>query len=72
VAALERDAVDLLPKQLEAAWDALAEAVGDDVAEPILALLDDPSPLVCKLESHGSDAASRRSQRRTSASTTAR
>jgi hypothetical protein len=53
VAEVERDAVDLLPKQFEAAWAALAEAVEDDVAQPILALLDDPSPLVSKLESHG-------------------
>ena len=53
VAELERDGVDLLPKQFEAAWEALAEAVEADVAEPILALLDDPSPLVRKLEPHG-------------------
>ena len=53
VAELERDAVDLLPKQFEAAWEAFAEAVEDDVAQPILALLDDPSPLVSRLESHG-------------------
>ena len=45
--------MDLLPKQFEAAWEAFAEAVEDDVAEPILALLEDPSPLVSKLESHG-------------------
>ena len=53
VAELERDAVDLLPKQFEAAWEAFAEAVENDVAQPILALLDDPSPLVSRLESHG-------------------
>jgi hypothetical protein len=53
VAELERDAVDLLPKQFEAAWEAFVEAVEDDVAQPILALLDDPSPLVSRLESHG-------------------
>jgi hypothetical protein len=54
VAERERHAMDLLPKQFEAAWDALAEAIEDDVAEPILALLDDPSPLVSELESRGS------------------
>jgi hypothetical protein len=53
VAELERDALDLLPKQFEAAWEALAEAVDKDVAEPTLALLDDPSPLISKLESYG-------------------
>ena len=53
VAELERDGVDLLPKQFEAAWEALAQTVEDDVAGPILALLEDPSPLVSKLESHG-------------------
>ena len=54
VAERERDAMDLLPKQFEAAWEALAEAIEDDVAEPILELLDDPSPLVSELESCGS------------------
>jgi hypothetical protein len=54
VAERERDAIDLLPKQFEAAWEALAEAIEDDVVEPILALLDDPSPLVAELESRGS------------------
>jgi hypothetical protein len=53
VAARERDALDLLPKQFEAAWEALAEAVDPDVAEPILALLDDPSPLAAALDSLG-------------------
>jgi hypothetical protein len=54
VAERERDAMDLLPKQFEAAWEALAEAIDDDVAAPVLALLDDPSPLVSELESCGS------------------
>ena len=54
VAARERHAMDLLPKQFEAAWEALADAIEDDVAQPILALLEDPSPLVCELESRGS------------------
>jgi hypothetical protein len=54
VAERERHAMDLLPKQFEAAWEALAEAIEDDVAQAILALLDDPSPLVSELESRGS------------------
>jgi Phosphotransferase enzyme family len=54
VAERERDAMDLLPKQFEAAWEALAEAIDGDVAEPLLALLDDPFPLVAELESRGS------------------
>jgi Phosphotransferase enzyme family len=54
VAERERDALDLLPKQFEAAWEGLAEAIEDDVAQPILALLDDPSPLASELESRGS------------------
>jgi hypothetical protein len=54
VAERERDAMDLLPKQFEAAWEALAQAIEDDVAEPILALLVDPFPLVGELESRGS------------------
>jgi hypothetical protein len=53
VAARERDGTDLLPKQFEAAWQALAEAIEADVAEPVLALLDDPSPLASELESCG-------------------
>jgi hypothetical protein len=54
VAERERGSMDLLPKQFEAAWEALAEAIDDDVAEPLLALLDDPSPLVSELDSRGS------------------
>jgi hypothetical protein len=54
VAERERGAMDLLPKQFEAAWEALAEAIDDDVAEPLLTLLDDPSPLVAELDSRGS------------------
>ena len=50
----ERDGLDLLPKQLEAAWDAFAEAVEPDVAEPVLGLLADPSPLVAELAPRGS------------------
>jgi hypothetical protein len=54
VAERERNAMDLLPKQFEAGWEALAEAIDDDVTEPIRALLEDPSPLVSELESCGS------------------
>ena len=45
--------LDLLPKQYEAFWEAFAEAVDADVAEPVLALLDDPAPLVAELEARG-------------------
>ena len=34
IAAKERDGVDLLPKQYEVFWEAFAEAVEPDVAEP--------------------------------------
>jgi hypothetical protein len=53
VADRERDGIDLLPKQFEAAWEALADSIEDDVAKPILALLDDPSPLAAELDSRG-------------------
>jgi len=49
----ERDGVDLLPKQYEAFWEAFAEVVEPDVAEPVLALLSDPTPLVAQLEACG-------------------
>lgn len=53
VAERERHGMDLLPKQFEAAWEAFAEAIDDDVAEPIFELLDDPSPLVAELDARG-------------------
>ncbi|MEK6229583.1 MAG: hypothetical protein AABM66_13585 [Actinomycetota bacterium] len=53
IATAERDGLDLLPKQYEAFWDAFAEAVDGDVAEPVLALLEDPAPLVAELEACG-------------------
>jgi hypothetical protein len=72
VAELERDGVDLLPKQFEAAWEALAEAVEDDVAGPILALLDDP-PRLSRSSSHTARRCfTATSETSTSASTTAR
>jgi aminoglycoside phosphotransferase (APT) family kinase protein len=49
----ERHGVDVLPKQLEAAWEAFAEAVEDDVAGAVLDLLEDPRPLAEALDTHG-------------------
>lgn len=53
IAAEERDGVDLLPKQYEVFWEAFAEAVEPDVAEPVLALLEDPAPLAAELDACG-------------------
>ena len=53
IAKAERDGLDLLPKQYEIFWEAFAEAVHPDVAQPVLALLDDPAPLVAELEACG-------------------
>jgi hypothetical protein len=53
IAEEERDSLDLLPKQYEAFWEAFAQAVDADVAEPLLALLEDPAPLVAELEACG-------------------
>ncbi|MDX6583908.1 MAG: hypothetical protein QOI10_3092 [Solirubrobacterales bacterium] len=53
VAELERAGSDLLPKQLEAAWEAFAEAVPGDVAAEVLAAVADPAPLAVALESTG-------------------
>ena len=49
----ERDGVDILPKQFEAAWEAFGEAVDDDVAAAILELVDDVTPLAGALSEHG-------------------
>jgi aminoglycoside phosphotransferase (APT) family kinase protein len=49
----ERDDVDILPKQFEAAWEAFGEAVEDDVADAILGLLDDVTPLSDALAARG-------------------
>jgi hypothetical protein len=49
----ERDGVDLLPKQLEVAWEAFAEAVDPDVAGVVLALVEDAAPLAAALDAHG-------------------
>ena len=53
IAEAERDGLDLLPKQYEAFWEAFAEAVDTDVAEAVLALLEDPAPLVAELDACG-------------------
>ena len=53
IAEAERDGLDLLPKQYEAFWEAFAKAVDSDVAEPVLALVEDPAPLVAELEARG-------------------
>jgi hypothetical protein len=53
IAEAERDGLDLLPKQYEAFWEAFAEAVDADVAEPVLGLLQDPGPLVAELAACG-------------------
>jgi hypothetical protein len=53
VGARERDGFDLLPKQLAVAWEAFAEAVEPDVADAVLALLEDPAPLAAALDARG-------------------
>jgi hypothetical protein len=49
VAELERPSPDLLPKQLEAAWDAFADAVPGEVAAEILVAVEDPGRLAAAL-----------------------
>lgn len=49
----ERDGVDILPKQFEAAWEAFGEAVDDDVAAAILDLVADVAPLAAALSARG-------------------
>jgi Phosphotransferase enzyme family len=53
IAVAERDGCDLLPKQYEVFWEAFAEAVDRDVAEAVLALVDDPAALVAALDACG-------------------
>jgi hypothetical protein len=50
VAEAERAGPDLLPKQLEAAWDAFSDAVPGDVADEVLSAATDPSPLAAALQ----------------------
>jgi Ser/Thr protein kinase RdoA (MazF antagonist) len=52
-AEVERPGSDLLPKQFEAAWEAFAEAVPQDVAEPVLRSVEDPGPLAGALLAAG-------------------
>jgi aminoglycoside phosphotransferase (APT) family kinase protein len=49
----ERDDVDILPKQFEAAWEAFGEAADRDVAEAVLRLVDDVTPLAGALAERG-------------------
>jgi hypothetical protein len=49
----ERDGVDILPKQFEAAWEAFEEAVDADVGEAILELVGDVTPLATALAARG-------------------
>ena len=49
----EREGVDILPKQFEAAWEAFAEAVDEDVGEAILELTADVTPLAGALAARG-------------------
>ena len=49
----ERDGLDILPKQFEAAWEAFGEAVDDDVGGAILELVEDITPLADALAARG-------------------
>jgi hypothetical protein len=53
IADAERDGLDLLPKQYEAFWEAFSQAVDADVAAAVLALVEDPAPLVAELDACG-------------------
>ena len=53
VAERRRAGLDLLPNQLEAAWEAFAEAAPRDVADPVLAVVGDPARLASWLEGRG-------------------
>ena len=54
VARREREGLDLLPNQLEAAWEAFAEAAPRDVADPVLSALAHPEALADWLSARGS------------------
>jgi hypothetical protein len=54
VAERERAGLDLLPNQLEAAWEAFATVVPRDVADPVLAVVAHPEPLAGWLSDRGS------------------
>jgi aminoglycoside phosphotransferase (APT) family kinase protein len=53
ISEIEREDVDILPKQFEAAWEAFAEAADADVAEAVLRLVDDVTPLADALAARG-------------------
>ena len=53
IAEAERDGSDVIPKQLETAWEAFAEVADDDVAQAVLANLADPEPLARALREGG-------------------
>ena len=53
VAEAERAGSDLLPKQLEAAWDAFADSVPDDVGDAVLSAIGEVSALAGALEAAG-------------------
>ncbi len=49
----ERAGSDVIPKQLETAWEAFAEAADEDVAQAVLANLADSAPLAQALRAGG-------------------
>jgi Phosphotransferase enzyme family len=49
----EREDVDILPKQFEAAWEAFGEAVDADVGDAVLELVGDAAPLADALLERG-------------------
>jgi hypothetical protein len=53
ISEIERDGVDILPKQFEAAWEAFGEAVDEDVGAAVLELVDDVTPLADALAARG-------------------
>ena len=53
ISEIERENVDILPKQFEAAWEAFGEAVDDDVGTAVLELVDDVTPLSDALAARG-------------------
>jgi hypothetical protein len=53
ISEIERDGLDILPKQFEAAWEAFGEAVDADVGDAVLQLVDDVTPLAHALAARG-------------------
>jgi hypothetical protein len=53
IAEAERDGSDVIPKQIETAWEAFAEVADDDVAQAVLANLADSAPLARALRAGG-------------------